>query len=734
MSIRYKYLVLFPLTALLPILVFYYFTNHYITDGLMKIQQNRLTRDVTTVKLAFAAAGNQLVSYASTLSQWDEMRYLVAYQDTAKIDETMRQRFSDEQGEYFVSVLDDGDNVLFIDGGWKENETKAIASRLRRKPVEPEAVYSLEQIQGELAIVSMTRFTRDDGSGAPRGWFILAQRLDPSLIDTVGLSIKSAFDIYVGRTPSVRGNEESLPERISIVDWQELYTAFVEGDEFVWESDESSFKTTVFAPLFSSSGAIVGILKVASSDEDLLSVKLNLGRASIIIFAVVALSAVMLAFVLSYYLSVRITKLNLATQNVLSGDSLYRENARVLFRDELDELLDNFLRMKRELDDYLMMLIASEVKYRRVVNTSITGLFVYADRRYQFANPRFEEITGYTVLELNKLETLGFIHPADRDTFIENVVMRLGREPFRRPIDTRIITKKGAERIVNIRTETIDYDGEPALLGHVVEVTEQRELERRVFQGQKLEAIGTLAGGISHDFNNVIGGVIGLAEMLGERYPHDKTINEITERIVTLGRRGSKLVKNLLTFARGEITSKEVVDIEEILGRVLDIFILPRHLNIRVKTAFPATRTHVLFSPVQFEQMMLNLLVNARDAMPEGGSIAVTVDGSNAQDERDDFGSVVITVADDGDGIPQEYIGRIFDPFFTTKEVGKGTGLGLAVVYGIVEEHGGTIAVASQKGEGTIFTLMFPRVVPPDVSDEGEPKSTEREIGGKANV
>jgi len=276
---------------------------------------------------------------------------------------------------------------------------------------------------------------------------------------------------------------------------------------------------------------------------------------------------------------------------------------------------------------------------------------------------------------------------------------------------------------VNIRAETIDYDGEPALLGHVVDVTEQRDLEKRVFQSQKLEAIGTLAGGIAHDFNNVIGGIIGFAEMLTERYPHDATIAGITERIVTLGRRGSRLVKNLLTFARGEITMKEVVDVEESLGKVLDLFVLPKHLDIKVETRFPEERAYVLCSLVQFEQMMLNLLVNARDALPEGGIITLSVETIEGNDARDEFGSVVIKVADDGEGIPQEYVERIFDPFFTTKEVGKGTGLGLAVVYGIVEEHGGTISAASKKGEGTTFMLVIPRVVPPKAPVEVEGES-----------
>lgn len=720
MSIRYKYLLLFPLMALLPVLVFYFFTNHYISNGLMKIQLSRLDRDILAVRLQFAASGNQMRSLAQAYARWDEIYEILPYATHESISAEIMPLMSEDFTKLRVAVIDDKDRVVLSSGGIASEDALNVLNKLRNQYSAFDSGYSFEQLSGELTIASFSRFTREDVTSVPRGYLLLIKSIE-QLKPNLEASVESPFTVYIGRTTAVAGNGGASPEGMSYALWRNLYTRFIEGEETVSLSDKSSFFTTVYAPLRGASGIVVGILQVTSSDEDLLPVKVNLDRTTIIIFAVVALLSVMVAFVSSYYLSNRITKLSEATRNILSGDSLQTNKNPLIFRDELDELLSNFMRMKRELDDYFQQLLASEVKYRRVVNTSITGLFVYCDGKYQFCNTRFEEITGYTLDELNMFDPLNYIHVADRDKFVENIVMRLGSDPLRQPIDTRIITKNGTERVVNIRAENIDYQNEPALLGHVSDVTEQREMEKRVFQSQKLEAIGTLAGGVAHDFNNVIGGIIGFAEMLAERYSEDKKVIEITDRIVKLGRRGSRLVKNLLAFARGESAYKEILDIEDAINRSLDLFVLPRHMNINVRCEFSGEKPSVLFSPVQFEQMLINLLVNARDALPEGGNITLSTDIVKATQSGTVVELVEIRVADDGLGIPKEYIGRIFDPFFTTKEVGKGTGLGLAVVYGIVEDHSGTISALSNPDKGTEFVLHFPLVRLPDAESDVDP-------------
>ncbi len=686
----------------------------------MKIQLSGLDRDILAVRLQFAVSGSQMRSLAQAYARWDEVYEVLPYSTHNLISAEILPLMSKDFMNLKVAVLDDKNRVVFTGGGISSEDALNALKKLRNQYSAFESGYSLEQISDELTIAAFSRFTREDESSVPRGYLLLIRSIE-HLKPNLETSVESPFTVYIGKTTAVAGNGGASSEGMSYALWRSLYTRFVEGEEIVSFSDKSSFFTTVYAPLRSSSGIVVGILQLTSSDEDLLPVKVNLDRTTIVIFAVVALLSVMIAFVSSFFLSNRITKLSDATRNILSGDTLQTNKYPLIFRDELDELLDNFMRMKRELDDYFHQLTASEVKYRRVVNTSITGLFVYCDGKYQFCNTRFEEITGYTLDELNLFDPLNYIHVADREKFVENIVMRLGSDPLRQPIDTRIITKDGTERVVNIRAENIDYQDEPALLGHVSDVTEQREMEKRVFQSQKLEAIGTLAGGVAHDFNNVIGAIIGFAEMLGERYSEDKKIAEITDRIVKLGRRGSRLVKNLLAFARGESSYKEILDIEDAVNRSLDLFVLPRHLNINVRCEFSDEKPSVLFSPVQFEQMLINLLVNARDALPEGGNITISTGVVKASQRGVDEEFAEISVADDGFGIPQEYIERIFDPFFTTKDVGKGTGLGLAVVYGIVEDHNGTISAVSNSNDGTEFVLHFPLVKLKDTAADIEP-------------
>ncbi|MCD6118738.1 PAS domain S-box protein [bacterium] len=718
MSIRYKYLLLIPLTALLPILVFYFFSNRYITTGLLNIQRNRMLRDVPSVSLELATEGNSIAAEAESNSRNDALYEFITGSDEETVGPDWNAALTLSDPEILYAILDDEGNIVYRKGRWNPSEIYRLALITKRERMGLRRQHSLERLSGGLALVASSHLLRSDGSGEPYGQLLLAKKIDDSFGANLSLTIKSPFTIYSGQTAIASGNMQSDPGVLDHEFSDMLLDRFMNGEDAVWIPDASTFGNAVYTPLLNSSQAIVGVLKIASLHEDLLPVKLNLNRASIVIFVVVALITVTLAFTLSLYMGGRITRLSLATRDILYGDSIQNIQPAKYFRDELDELLISFARMKDDLDNYLRQLIQSEVKYKRVVNSSISGVFVYSGGRYKFSNPKFEAITGYSLEELNKMEPLGYIKEEDRDSFVENIVLRLSREWQQQPADTRIITKSGDEKILNIRTEKIEYEGEPALLGHLVDVTTQRVLERKLFHTQKLEAIGTLAGGIAHDFNNVIGGIIGFAEMLEERYPEDAQISKITGRILKLGHRGSKLVKNLLAFARGEISARETVDVEEAVARVLDIFVLPRHLGIKVKTEFPSPKAYLHFDLVQFEQMLINLLLNARDALPDGGTIEIRVERPQEKKLIIDGNEIEIMIIDNGEGIPEKSLAKIFDPFFSTKEVGKGTGLGLAVVYGIVEIHGGKIDVQSDVGRGTTFIVTFPEAAAPDFRPE----------------
>jgi two-component system cell cycle sensor histidine kinase/response regulator CckA len=261
--------------------------------------------------------------------------------------------------------------------------------------------------------------------------------------------------------------------------------------------------------------------------------------------------------------------------------------------------------------------------------------------------------------------------------------------------------------------------------GHVSEVvgswsdiTERVDLEMQLRQSQKLEAIGQLAGGIAHDFNNLMTVVIGTSDILGGLLPRDPAIASLVEDIRMAGERAATLTRQLLAFSRKQVLHPVPTDVNEAV-RGLDS-ILRRLISedITVRCEFGERVGHVMADPGQLEQMLINLAVNARDAMPQGGTLTIrtslvegpAIEGALAVPHA------CITMTDTGHGMSPELLTRIFEPFFTTKPVGRGTGLGLAVVFGIVKQSGGHITVESTPGAGSTFHLYLPRTDTPRVA------------------
>lgn len=249
------------------------------------------------------------------------------------------------------------------------------------------------------------------------------------------------------------------------------------------------------------------------------------------------------------------------------------------------------------------------------------------------------------------------------------------------------------------------------------EIAERKRLEEQLIQSQKMEAVGRLAGGIAHDFNNLLTPILGYTQIaLGSNTIEDN-IRKHLQEIHTAANRASNLVRQLLSFARQEIIEPRVIDVNELIIETDDMLLrlIGEHIELVTKTSpSPAT---IKTDPGQIEQVLVNLVVNARDAMPDGGKLEietyhVSVVGNHSPDNPEltagDY--VVISVRDNGIGMTEEIKTRIFEPFYTTKGVGKGTGLGLSTCYGIVAQHGGLIKVDSSPGNGTTFKIFFPSV------------------------
>jgi PAS domain S-box-containing protein len=364
---------------------------------------------------------------------------------------------------------------------------------------------------------------------------------------------------------------------------------------------------------------------------------------------------------------------------------------------------------------------AAEQRYRRLAENAADIVFRYElhpRQCFAYVNPVVAAITGYSPEEHYADPDLLFkiVYPEDRP-LVE--AMRRGSFPNGNTATLRWVHKNGGviwieQRIVLVQDHTARL---VAIEGIARDITERKNLEEQLRQSQKMEAVGRLAGGVAHDFNNMLTAILGYSDLvLNQLSPTDSLCTDI-EEIKKAGERATSLTTQLLAFSRKQILQPKVLELNE---RVADTDKMLQRLigeDIELITSLDPALGRVKADPGQIEQILLNLAVNARDAMPEGGKL--TIETANVDlDQAYARGHVAVqpgpyvmlSVSDTGFGISPEVQARMFEPFFTTKEQGKGTGLGLSTVYGIVKQSGGNIWVYSEPGRGTSFKIYLPRV------------------------
>ncbi|UKV16941.1 PAS domain-containing protein [Thalassospiraceae bacterium SW-3-3] len=308
------------------------------------------------------------------------------------------------------------------------------------------------------------------------------------------------------------------------------------------------------------------------------------------------------------------------------------------------------------------------------------------------------------------------IHPEDTDRVISGIHKVIQGKENNWFSEYRFFHANGSVREVVDRGFVIrDHQGKAIrMLGSMIDVTEQREIDRRLQQSQKLEAIGQLTGGVAHDFNNLLTVIIGNSEMLAEKMPTPE-LRKIAEMTMTAAERGAEMTNRLLSFARRQTLAPRLINVVSHIDDMADLFRRTLSANISIEIRHSRKEIQVEIDPPQFEAALLNLVINARDAMPEGGELTIEtvetfLDTSDIPDDAEiSPGSYVsISVTDTGTGMSPDIINNVFEPFFTTKDVGKGSGLGLSMVYGFARQSGGYCKILSHESMGTTVSLYFP--------------------------
>jgi len=314
--------------------------------------------------------------------------------------------------------------------------------------------------------------------------------------------------------------------------------------------------------------------------------------------------------------------------------------------------------------------------------------------------------------------------------------------------ENAILTKTGKEKLISFHnTATRNSDGEiDGVFFSAEDITDQRrteaekaKVEEQLHHAQKMDAIGRLAGGVAHDFNNILCTITGNANLVLEDLPAIDPLRESMEEIAKAAYRAAELTRQLLTFSRKQVITPKVIDLSELVESLHTMLARLIGEHIILRTVPQKDLDRVRADPSQIEQVVLNLTVNARDAMPDGGQLSIetanvvldeTYCSQHPNASPGDF--VMIMVTDTGCGMSSDVLDKIFEPFFTTKQLGQGTGLGLATVFGIVDQNGGSIEVCSEQGKGSSFKVYLPRVL--DKTDALKSADAPESIGGKETI
>lgn len=387
----------------------------------------------------------------------------------------------------------------------------------------------------------------------------------------------------------------------------------------------------------------------------------------------------------------------------------------------------------------------SEARFRTLIAGAAHGIVVLRNAKPLYVNDAFVSMFEFKDAEdaMNLESVIDLVAPGDRERVRSYKDARIRGEKAPTQYEVKAVTRNGRALHLDCRAARVPWDDGEATCLHLIDITEQREIEHQLRQAQKMEAVGQLTGGVAHDFNNLLTVIMGNLEMLSQRLKNSDDV-KLSKWITTSRRaaqRGADLTRQLLAVSRRQVLEPELLEPNAAIEKMLDLLERTLGEHIKVEVNLADGLSCILTDPAQLESAILNLCINARDAMPEGGRLVIetrSIELTDAYAEIRDWVEpgeyIQISVSDTGCGMSPEVQAKVLEPFFTTKETGKGTGLGLSMVYGFVKQSEGHVSVYSEEGHGSTIKLYFPVHEASAGSLNGETEAEEAETAGTGTI
>ncbi len=556
----------------------------------------------------------------------------------------------------------------------------------------------------------------DARAGAPSRWEGTVHRLanDPRLRLAV---FTGPHDTVLASTAFQLEHQALGPDLVATLDYARAAASGPDGEAVV--HDRAAALLTSVVPVGLETAASGGpgtlgwlLVQFDTSADTAAAFDDALGRAAVLLLIIVVGSVMLLGY-FRFAVTDRVEQLVATAEAIAVGEDIHA--LRLEGADELAELSSALQRMAERLRTGEQQLANTGREFRQLIE--LGGDFIVTldfDGRIDFASPIAEQVLGRPADQLRGLPLMGMMPPEEADR-LQPVLARTNAEGgTSAPLDVRLRAGEAWVTLEVVATCPADWRGTGRLVLNARDVTRRVALEAELRQAQKMEAMGQLAGGVAHDFNNLLTGILGGSELLLAEPGLAEGLREDVQEIRRCAEQASQLTRQLLAFSRRETPLPKLVDLnaqvedaERLLGRLLGD-------RVGLVTDLSPGPIRVLADPSQLQQVIINLAVNARDAMPGGGTVLVETAAAPADPDLPEEVRAHgpgpwarLAVEDEGTGIPPDVLERIFEPFFTTKPVGKGTGLGLSTVWGIVQQLGGVTRVESSPGR-TRFEIWLP--------------------------